>query len=59
VRLGLGQNGKFLGGSDHGIKIVSDGITQRREVAARLKRGVTRAAAESRRKGLVRLELGR
>ena len=32
--LGLGQNGRLLGGSDHGIKIVSDGMTQREEVAA-------------------------
>ena len=36
----------------HGIKIVSDGITRRGEVAARRRRGVTRAAAESRGQGV-------
>ena len=49
--LGLGQNGRLLGGSDHGIKIVSGGVTQLGEVAARRRRGVTRAAAESRGQG--------
>ena len=59
VRLGLGQNGGLLGGSDHGIQIISDGITKRGEGAARRRRGVTWAAAESARQGLMRLELGR
>jgi hypothetical protein len=44
-------------GNDQRITKVSDEITPRGEVAARRKRGATRAAAESRGQGLVRLGL--